>query len=106
VGSVLSVVYILTKRLNRHRALQYACVKIPALIISGFFICQQFTYTAPGLWEVRRLPSNEHINLSFQIPESFARIEEVSHSQDSEKTIYLIQDTHTNESGQMNLAKT
>ena len=43
--------------------------------------------------------------VSLSIPESIVTIED-AYKSPSDKTVYLIQDAHTNESGQLNLAKT
>lgn len=78
---------------------------ISILILTSFLI-EQASFAADLKPQAVNLFQSQKLNLSFQFPESVATIEDSWKSQDSDKTIFLLQDAHTNESGQINLSKT
>jgi len=84
-------------------------LKAIALAIALAFSLQQVAFAAPGIKSLR-LPSLQKSPVGFDIPDSIARIDESYRAPRTgaapAKTIILIQDSHTNESGQMNAAKT
>jgi len=77
--------------------------KFIALTVLSLFFLQQIAFAAPGVIKPFNLDSKPKI--SFEIPDTVATIED-SHLSSTERTIYLIQDAHTNESGQINVSKT
>ena len=87
------------------------------LIIS--FLAEQFAFAAPGL-SPKQINLFEKPVIHVKFPESIATIEDAwqsppnasvggqsdSRLRGNDKLVYLIQDAHTNDSGQINLAKT
>jgi len=80
------------------------------MAVAGAFLLQQVAFAAPGAGSLS-LFRGRGASLSFLFPDSIATIEDVYdagrvnlHSGE-ERRIFLIQDAHTNESGQMNIAR-
>ncbi len=75
-----------------------------ALTLATTFFLQQLAFAAPGL-----VPTQINLStmpkISLELPESIALIDDAYVAKDSKQLIYLMQDAHTNESGQMNMAK-
>ncbi|MFT7637023.1 MAG: phosphomannomutase [Candidatus Omnitrophota bacterium] len=83
-------------------------LKMMAGVLTLAFSLQQLAIAAPNLnkfTQVTDIPSLNSLQLSFDLPESIALIEDVYKAPNANKTIILMQDAHTNESGQLNLAK-
>ncbi len=86
---------------NKHRFV----LKCIASLIVACFTAQQFAYAAPGIANTSTSNIPQVIApLQLSIPQSIAAIDEV-YQADADKTIILIQDAHTNESGQMHIAQ-
>ncbi len=69
------------------------------------FIFQQLAFAAPQLNTFTTFTPLNTLQMSFDFPESVALIEDSYKAPKSSKTVFLLQDAHTNESGQANLAK-
>lgn len=82
-------------------------LKSIALIVLSTFLSQQLAYAAPlGVQPVQvSLESSkpQSFDVPFKIPESIALVDETY--QAGPKTIILIQDAHTNDSGQIHIAE-
>ena len=76
---------------------------ISYVLITAFFF-EQLSYAAPEAKPLA-LDNSQMPDISFALPESVAHIEG-GFKATGPKTIYLIQDAHTNDSGQYSLAKT
>lgn len=76
---------------------------VSLVLIQTFFI-QQVSYAAP---EFRPAQINlfEKPATHLRFPDSVATIDDVYHAPGALKTLYLFQDAHTNESGQLNLSR-
>ncbi len=80
------------------------CLKLIALFVVLTFVGQQCLWTAPAIsFSSNVLPAT--IDSPIQIPASIGLIDEVHVTPVQDKTIYLIQDPHTNDAGQMNVAR-
>ncbi len=77
-------------------------IKFISLVLVQAFALQQCAFAAPGL-SLALKPSIQ--TQTFQIPASIASVDDIYQAKDQKKTIYLIQDAHTNESGQMNVSR-
>jgi len=75
-----------------------------ASVIAVTFLFQQVAFAAPTVRPVA-LPLSQPPQVHFTIPSSVAVIDEAYRAPSGEKTIILMRDAHTNDSGQMNLAK-
>src|SRR5688572_16885268 len=73
-----------------------------ALIVIQAFIAQEAALAAPGLKPFSYPLGAPEV--AFDLPYSVAFVED-AHKGSSDKTVVLIQDAHTNESGQINVAK-
>lgn len=92
------------------KALGLGRLRSISLVLTVTFVCQDLAFAAPAPapapWTPTAVPS-----LAFRLPESVARIEDgytapaVPGSSVAPKLIFLFQDAHTNESGQLNYAK-
>ncbi|MFT7637016.1 MAG: hypothetical protein ACI9Y8_000785 [Candidatus Omnitrophota bacterium] len=84
-------------------------IKILSIVVLSAFCLQQLAMAVPGVPTHTLAPT---LPIIFNIPESVAILEDsydssrLGQSQDDIKTIVLIQDAHTNQSGQLNIAKT
>ena len=78
---------------------------ISILILTSFLI-EQASFAADLKPQAVNLFQSQKLELDFNLPESVASIEDSWKGSDSNQTIFLLQDAHTNESGQINLAKT
>lgn len=76
-----------------------------ALILISFLI-EHTSFAAELKPEAVNVFQSQKYELGFKFPDSIATTEDSWKAPDSKKTIYLLQDAHTNESGQINLAKT
>src|SRR3989338_5002321 len=93
-------------------------LKVISLALVGSFLLEQLAFAAPDIKPLN-LDFLTKPKISLDIPESVATIEDswlaservsgstdlLAHSQ-TRKLVYLIQDAHTNTSGQLNLART
>ncbi len=89
-------------------------LKAISLTLALSFLGEQLLWANPEI-KPFSFPKDDKVELSFQFPQSVATIEDSYQSQGHkvtrspvtghQKTIYLFQDAHTNESGQRNLAK-
>ncbi|MEI8344775.1 MAG: hypothetical protein WCG06_01740, partial [Candidatus Omnitrophota bacterium] len=81
-------------------------LKSISLVLVNAFVLEQVAFAAPELkplaWDLS--PQKPRIQLS--LPSSVALVEDAYTGDAKSKTIYLIQDAHTNLSGQINLART
>ena len=75
-------------------------LRILSAFLAGSFFFQEIAWAAPEINLAFSLPS-----LSFQVPDSIARVEDSFRAPGSSKTLILIQDAHANPSGQLNLAR-
>jgi len=85
--------------LNRYRLLKSITV-----FLVGAFSLQQVAFAAPGV-KPFNLSFFQKSPVSFKLPESVAKLDDSYKAPHSDKTLILIRDAHTNESGQINLAK-
>ena len=76
-----------------------------ALCLVYVFLLEQVAHAAPGVIKPLSLSLFQRAPISFKFPESIALIEDSYKAPKSEKTIILIQDAHTNNSGQINTSK-
>jgi len=84
-----------------------------SVFLTQAFFFQQIVFAAPGVFSPGRVPpavlEDRALRLPFEVPESVAVIEDVYQApdavRDAGQTVYLLQDAHTNESGQANLAR-
>ena len=75
-----------------------------SLAVAACFLLQQVATASPSVGPISfGLSSKPKIN--FSLPESVAAIGDAYHRAGNQKTVILMQDAHTNESGQLNLAK-
>lgn len=83
--------------------------KLSAILVCSFLL-QDVTWATPDLKPIEWNKKEDHISwakaLLPDIPESVATIEDAHKSPKASKTLILIQDAHTNNSGQINVAKT
>ncbi len=80
-------------------------LKVVSSLLVYTFICEQLAFANPDLSAIKLdLFAKPKVDLG--IPESVATVEDAFVGTGSPKTIYLIQDAHTNTSGQFNVAKT
>ena len=77
---------------------------VSTFLVHSFFL-QQLSYAAPDLKPVQ-LDLFEKPKVNFKLPESVASVEDAYKAPSGNQLVYLLQDAHTNESGQINLAKT
>lgn len=79
-------------------------------LLSSFLIlafsCEQLAFAAGDLKPVHISAEGEKLRLAYTIPSSIARVEDSYKAPSSRKTVFLIQDAHTNESGQLNISRT
>src|SRR3989338_1019171 len=86
-------------------------LKTISLALVGSFFLEQLAFAAPDIKPIS-LDFLAKPKISLDIPESVATVEAQFIAPNTEgvmnraPTIYLIQDAHTNTSGQLNLAKT
>lgn len=80
-------------------------LRIFSLILTAAFAVQEAAWAAPVVSVSMSAPTSIP-EVGFRIPESVAMIEDGWKAPAGSKTVFLIQDAHTNESGQMNMAKT
>jgi len=86
--------------------------KIISLILVNAFLLQQIIFAAPGVIKPISFNVLQKPHVSFKLPKSVASLEDTykarhpERSEGSQKTIILIQDAHTNDSGQINVSKT
>ena len=75
-----------------------------AVLVATTFFSEQLVFAAPdGISTFISQPGT--LKVGFNLPSSIAHISESFQAKGGDKTIYLIQDAHTNTSGQRNLAK-
>ncbi|MFT5207700.1 MAG: hypothetical protein ACI9CF_001457, partial [Candidatus Omnitrophota bacterium] len=67
-------------------------------------LMQSVVYAAPSFPSLTNL-WNQNLKINFVLPQSIGHIEDSYKAPNSEKTIVLIQDAHTNASAQLNIAK-
>ena len=89
-------------------------VKLVSLLLLHAFFFEQLAYANPDLkpieWKI--VDDSHEKSLSWArktlplIPESVATLEDAYHAPSDGRTVILIQDAHTNDSGQINIAKT
>ncbi len=77
---------------------------ISSFLLISFF-CEQVSFAAADLKPVK-FDLFEKPGIHFKLPESIASVEDAWKAPASDKLVYLIQDAHTNDSGQLNLSKT
>jgi len=118
---------ILFNRYKNKRLRSFFYIKLIASTVLFAFTLQQCVYAAPEVIKPLHLNLFQKPLVDFKIPESIATIEDSWHpslrgarqafvagdvaipqqkDHSTKKTIYLIQDAHTNESGQINISKT
>src|SRR3989338_4028341 len=77
--------------------------KISTVLVFSFAF-QQISYAAPGV-KPSQIDLFEKPSVHFRFPESIATIEDAYKAPQGDRMVILMQDAHTNESGQLNLAK-
>lgn len=80
-------------------------VRIISTFLALLFTLEQVAFAASEVMP-KQLDIFEKPTIDLKLPESIATVEDSWKAPDSSKLVYLIQDAHTNESGQINLAKT
>ena len=75
-----------------------------ACLLVQTFIMEPLSYAAPEI-KALRLGRPEKLAVDFKIPDSVAAVEDSFKGSAGGKTVILFQDAHTNNSGQLNLAK-
>ncbi|MCA9395714.1 MAG: hypothetical protein KC649_00975, partial [Candidatus Omnitrophica bacterium] len=80
-------------------------LKFFSTLVAGTFLLQQVAFAAPAL-PAFSISQSKPYELSFSIPESIATIDDSYDAGSGRPLIYLFQDAHTNDSGQMNTAHT
>jgi len=78
---------------------------ISCVLVCVFFL-QQIAHAAPGVIKPLNLGFLQKPTISLDLPESIAMVEDFYNGKKDQKTIILLQDAHTNESGQINVSKT
>jgi hypothetical protein len=79
-------------------------LKTISFVLVQALLFEQFAFAGPELFQPTKLALSQKPHVALNLPESEAVIEDAYKA--GESTIYLIQDAHTNDSGQINLAKT
>ena len=79
-------------------------LKSLSLMLVQAFLLQQVAYAAPGMTPIQ-LDLFQKPGVGFEFPQSVAIIGDTWRAAGSRKTVFLIEDAHTNPSGQLNLAK-
>src|SRR5262245_18485017 len=79
-------------------------LKSISLLLVQPFVLQQVAYAAPGIAPVQ-FDLFQKPGVGFEFPASVASIGDAYKAPGSRKTVFLIEDAHTNPSGQMNLAR-
>src|SRR3990167_7022588 len=81
-------------------------LKLISTLLIVAFLGEQLAYAAAELKPAEILFKSEKLPLSYSLPESVVQIEDSYKAPGAVRTVFLLQDAHTNESGQLNLAKT
>lgn len=82
-------------------------LKLVSSLLLQAFVLQQIAYAAPEIKPIEIRFQEEKLKVNFSLPASVATIEDSWKSPEkNSKTLILLQDAHTNDSGQINLAKT
>ncbi|MCH7817715.1 MAG: hypothetical protein IIC60_14220, partial [Proteobacteria bacterium] len=76
---------------------------ITLFLLQAFFL-QQIAFAAPA-GPLPLFGASQTLKANFSFPPSVATIEETYKAPHSKKTLILIQDAHTNASGQINVSK-
>ena len=79
-------------------------IRSVSIVVSLSFILESLVFAAPDIRPVA-LPVMEKPSIRLDLPRSIATAGEAYRGSGA-KTIFLIEDAHTNESGQLNIAKT
>ncbi len=79
-------------------------LRLVSLALVQTFIAQELAFAAPELPKFD-LFLTEKPEINFTLPESIATMEDSWKAPSGSRTLFLIQDAHTNESGQFNLSK-
>ena len=78
-------------------------------VVSAFLVLsfsfEQVSFAAGDL-KPKQFDLFEKTSIHFKLSESIASVEDTYKAPDSDKLVYLLQDAHTNNSGQINLSKT
>ena len=85
---------------------KHSILRIISSLLVYTFIFEQAAFANPDLLAPKKLDLFQKPKIDLKLPSSVASIEEAYIGSTQNKTIYLIQDAHTNPSGQKNLAKT
>ena len=118
----MSTNYNFLKRNRNHKTI----LRIISFLLVSSFLYEQISFANPDIKPIDWNPSGK-LKVGFKLPESVAVIEDSWKSEDGgqtadgrwqtvdgreqkteikDKLVYLIQDAHTNNSGQLNVAKT
>ena len=87
------------------RSKSHYFLRVVSLLLIHALVFEQFASAAPDL-KLSKLDIFAKPKVDLGIPESIALIEDSYRTSSHNKTLYLIQDAHTNTSGQFNLSKT
>jgi len=105
MGLILFRIYKLLISYKTIKLRRINFLKLISLIVFYAFVAQQFAFAAPGL-SAQELSFLQGPKAPFNLPSSVAFIDEVYKANTKQgKTIILLKDAHTNESGQLNVAK-
>jgi len=110
MGFLISYIYSILKRLFRsygfgHQSKFSKPLRVIALCLSYAFLLEQLVFAAPGVIKPIELSFfKEKAPIALKLPGSVGVIEDFHRAED--RTLILIQDAHTNTSGQINLSKT
>ncbi len=104
-------IFLLQNQNLLKRKMKTPILKIIATFLVLCFVFQEISFANPDLapfsWSRADAASKSWAKSLFPtLPESVAVVEDAWKAEDSSKLIYLIQDAHTNSSGQLNVAKT
>ena len=80
-------------------------VRAISTFLALLFSLEQVSFAASEL-KPKSIDVFEKPAIHFKLPESVASVEDAWKAPGSDKLVYLIQDAHTNNSGQINLSKT
>jgi len=103
---LLCTIILLISRLYTYKSAFSKPLRVIALCLVYAFLLEQVVQAAPGVIKPLNLSFFERPPVVLKIPESVALIEDFYKAPKSDRTIILIQDAHTNTSGQINVSKT
>ncbi len=86
------------------KALGVSRLRVTSFILCMTFVAQDAAFAAPSPMLPQPASAFTIPQVAFRLPESVAQIDDGYAAPNASKTLFLLQDAHTNESGQINLA--